>query len=165
MILGLDAQQLRLGYALCHLEDGEPVRCGCIPLAAGAGFSRSVREALLAISAPLAFDQTCELALVAIEDAHLGPNRMGSLRHAMAIGEVRQAVDRRWPDAAVQLIAPQEWKKLVGLRGNASKDAVMVQAHELGWMAEEQDEADAACIAYAAWWRNEHDFRQEMHGN
>lgn len=151
LILGLDAQQTRLGYALCRLEDGEPVRCGCIPLAADAGFSRSVRHALSGIWP----GPHPDIALVAIEDAHLGPNRLGSLRHAMAIGEIRQAVSRRWPDAAVQMVRPQEWKKLLGLRGNASKPEVMSMAFQLGFGADVQDEADAACIAYAVWRRNE----------
>lgn len=157
-VLGLDVQPTRLGWALADLDTGAPLGCGCIPLSP-ATFSASVRTALRTIQ--IGADRHGEVALVAIEDAHLGVNRRGALRHAMAIGDVRQAVDRRWPEAAVQLIAPQEWKRLVGLPGNAAKGLVMDLACSLGWCPQEQqDAADAACISWAAQRRNAYDFRE-----
>lgn len=44
---------------------------------------------------------------------------------------------------------PSEWRKAVGLPGNATKAAVLERANELGLQTDRQDTADAYCIALA----------------
>ena len=61
------------------------------------------------------------------------------------------AARRRWPEATVHELLPQQWKKRAGLAGNATKDHVLVFA--CGYMQDaalKQDAADALCIALAA---------------
>lgn len=56
------------------------------------------------------------------------------------------------PGRLVQPFVPAEWRKAVGLKGNASKEAVWYHAHgyrKRGSMNWPQDACDAYCIALA----------------
>lgn len=55
------------------------------------------------------------------------------------------------PTCAVEEIAPQDWKRLVGLPGNASKEAVQAWCRGEGFDPASEHEADAYAIARAAW--------------
>lgn len=148
VLLGLDVQLTRLGWATADLDTGAPRRCGAFPMGREPA---QVRHALAGVQTNGRFDVP---DLVYVEGPYVGPNRMGSLRHAMVIGQVVQACDRRWPYAPVVVIPISDWKRACDLPGNASKAAVFASALMLGFHPEDQDAADAACIAYAGWVRN-----------
>lgn len=147
VLIGLDVQLTRLGFGVVDLGTGAPLGCGAMPLVTRS--PRLIRQSLNMLG------WRHDVALVYVEAPHVGPNRMGSLRHAMTIGSVIQACDRRWPNAPVELITSPEWKRACGLKGNATKAGVMSRARELHFAPETQDAADAACIAYAGWCANE----------
>lgn len=112
-----------------------------------------------------------EVQLVYIEQPWLAP-RSGT-KSAYSAGRAVQAVqaevERRWPHAPIEYVQPSEWRKLAGV-SQKGKEAVVLRALDLGFGVEVmhdqscvlsweipggQDAADAACIAYAGWVRNE----------
>ena len=147
LALGIDAQKLRLGWAIVSIvgEDAIPVSCGCDVVDGNPGdwirwWCRS---------------RFChDIGLVYVEAPHVGASRRGAVEHAMFIGRVLQQAERQWPDAPVELIQPGEWKKLVGLPGNAQKAQIMAWAHAAGFDPKTQDAADASGIAAAGVVRN-----------
>lgn len=151
IVLGIDAQRLRIGWALVSVV-GElapdeppilPVDCGCAVLDGDPGsFVSWWCKGMRAVD------------LVYVESPHVGYSRRGAVEHAMFIGRVLQQAERRWPDAPVQLIAPQEWKSIIGLPGNAKKEQILRWAIERGANPATQDAADALGIAYAGAIRN-----------
>jgi Holliday junction resolvasome RuvABC endonuclease subunit len=152
-LLGLDPSPLRLGWALARLEDGTPVACGRVSLSEPPG----VRAALAAVEAVARWSRG-EVALVYVEAPWHGHSRAGVIRAAETSGQVIQAASRRGPHAPIEWLQPAEWRRLAGLPGNASKDAVMVKAKELGWDPRaNQDAADAALIATGGAQRNTED--------
>lgn len=167
VLLGLDPSVLRCGWAAVDLDTGAPVACGTEHLTKtddGWLDPASVREALTAIRYTFASGLPTEVSVVYIESGYIGPNRTGAARHCEALGQTVQAVNRRWPWAIIQRITPAEWKQACGLKGNASKAAVMAYATvfmdqaRLGpafRVVDGQDAADALCIATAGWHRNQ----------
>ncbi len=82
-------------------------------------------------------------------------------KEGRAIGCAQAEVERRWPWAPIAYLVPAEWRKLAGLKGNASKAEVWAEAR---WVLDQhpdmpglaaQDAADALLIAVAGWHRNE----------
>lgn len=114
--------------------------------------------------------RVAEVQAVYMEDtAKAGKFRQHDAGRAQGIAQ--DEVERRWPWVVpVQFMAPAEWKKEAGMKGNASKPEITARAITLGFgeeiMADQsrvmewvipggQDAADAACIAYAGWVRNQ----------
>lgn len=160
IILGLDPSPHRCGWGVVRLDDGTPVACGCVEIAHAnkddwrVWFDRSVRETVKEIAkvSDTFYTQVreYEVAAVYVERPAGGRNYQGTLDIAWVSGQVAQAAGRRW-NVDVWCLRPQEWKSAVEMPGNAAKDAVMMAAHELGFLAESQDAADAGLIARAGW--------------
>ena len=170
ILLGLDPSPLRIGWAYVDLETGAPARCGTQMFAKtddGLLCPRSVRDALRAIDLYTLDD----IAVVYVETGFIGPNRRGSAHHMEALGQCVQAASRRWTRAVIQRIAPAEWRKACGLKGNTPKTDVMEAARAraleespTGYIAAQliaelqehgQDAADALMIATAGWTINQ----------
>lgn len=56
-----------------------------------------------------------EILAVYIEAPWIGPSPQMGIQLAMMIGSVWQAVDRTWPDALVEFVQPQSWKRVAGV--------------------------------------------------
>jgi Holliday junction resolvasome RuvABC endonuclease subunit len=174
LCLGLDVSPKRLGWALARLEDGAPVACGmeAIELPANGWDRMRMREALT-VAGTEAWNAVGarEIHYVAIElpalVAKSGPK--SAFMAGRAYQEAISAARRRWPWAWVDEMQPSEWRRLAGLKGNASKDDVKLRAAYMGFPLPgavevsvfetnldkcPQDAADAACIAVAGVERN-----------
>lgn len=161
LLLGIDVSPKRLGWGLVDLVTGEPVACGCesIDLPDHGWMHKQVQRALLdgpCSVVGIGADTLWEIQAVYIEDtAQAGKYRQHDAGRAQGI--VQAEVERRWPWATVQFLKPSEWKKLAGLKGNATKLDVWEHAnHEaLRLMrGQQQDAADALLIAVAGQRRN-----------
>lgn len=172
LCLGIDVSPKRLGWALARLEDGAPVACGCeaIELPANGWKPGWVRDHL--VLALFRNQVEGEIHYVAVERPALPPKSgtNSAFNAGRAYQEAISAVRRRWPWAVVDEMQSSEWRRLAGLSGNASKNAVMLHAvSTLGFVLPgqvrksegltdltraSQDAADAACIAVAGVRRN-----------
>jgi Holliday junction resolvasome RuvABC endonuclease subunit len=172
LLLGIDVSPKRLGWGLVDLVTGEPVACGCesIDLPDHGWMHQQVQRALFNGPTNSMFEPGCrktsEIQAVFIEDtAQAGKYRQHDAGRAQGI--VQAEVERRWPHVVpVQFLKPSEWKKLAGLKGNATK--AQIEAHVLEMQAQYehddpvkyaldfgmQDAADALLIAVAGQRRN-----------
>lgn len=178
LLLGLDVSPRRMGWALCDLVSGEPVACGCeaIELPKNGWDRGAVTQALHRLPVgeqvyyegdPVAWiGEYAEVEAVYVEHPI---SRFPGMAYdeGRAVGMVHCEVQRRWPHAPVEYLKPSEWKKLAGLKGNASKAEVFGEASDLLFpvfgrdVARDyiekhggQDAADALLIAVAGQRRN-----------
>jgi Holliday junction resolvasome RuvABC endonuclease subunit len=158
LLLGIDVSPRRLGWGLVDLVTGDPVVCGWqnIDLPDHGWQHQQIAQALMAVPVPRGM---CEIQAVYIEDtANAGKYRQHDAGRAQGIAQVE--VERRWPWVTVQFLKPSEWKKLAGLKGNASKSEVWAHATivlgevDIGSLLT-QDAADALLIAVAGQRRND----------
>lgn len=171
LCLGLDVSPKRLGWALARLEDGAPVACGCeaIELPANGWDRKRIYEALGAPDRMNGFGtRGAEVHYVAVERPALPPKSgtNGAFNAGRAYQEAISAVRRRWPWAVVDEMQPSEWRRLAGLKGNASKRDVEAAALAIQHEFEHddptkyaldlsfQDACDALLIALAGVRRN-----------
>jgi Holliday junction resolvasome RuvABC endonuclease subunit len=83
-----------------------------------------------------------EVVVVGIEDVYLGPNKMGSLRHAGVVGMAIMAVHIVFgTDVTIWPIPPGKWRNAIGLKPVSRKRAD-VKAATLRWAADLLDELD-----------------------
>ncbi|HKY60924.1 MAG TPA: hypothetical protein VJP59_07930 [Gemmatimonadota bacterium] len=143
----------RLGWALARLEDGAPVACGCEGI--------NLPDQAWVIEHDLSFIgdtsiRGAEIHYVAIERPALPPKSgtNAAFNAGRAYQEAISAVRRRWPWAVVDEMQASEWRRLAGLKGNASKSDVFYLALHHGFGSKYQDAMDAACIALAGVERN-----------
>jgi Holliday junction resolvasome RuvABC endonuclease subunit len=175
LLLGIDVSPKRLGWGLVDLVTGDPVACGCesIDLPDHGWMHQQVQRALFDGPTNSMFEPGCrkasEIQCVFIEDtAQAGKYRQHDAGRAQGI--VQAEVERRWPHVVpVQFLKPSEWKKLAGLKGNATKVEVMTAATSIwdgailsaepdamSWNGiDTQDAADALLIAVAGQRRND----------
>jgi Holliday junction resolvasome RuvABC endonuclease subunit len=93
---------------------------------------------------------------IGLEAVFIGPNKLGSVRAAMALGQLESILDYEWPDAAQKVLTAAQWRKLCGIQ-QGGKQPVMEWAlnfagphkSKLYKVADSQDTADAIAIAYA----------------
>ena len=172
LLLGIDVSPKRLGYGLVDLVTGEPVACGMEPIdLPHAGWHHQQVQRALGVIDPggPGGPDDFEIQAVFIEDT-AGAGKFRQHDAGRAQGMVQAEVERRWPWVTVQFLKPSEWKKLAGLKGNASKEEVYLRALDLGFGVEQpgdqsrvlewvvpggQDAADAGCIAVAGQRRNQ----------
>lgn len=164
VILGLDPSPHRIGWGVVTLEDGAPVACGVVPFAHinpddwRVWFDRSVRNTLrtVVLNARIV---DADVSAVYVEKPGGGRSVQGTLDVAWVAGQIAQAAGRRW-NVDVWSFRPQEWKKAVGLKGNAMKDECIAFAREFGFDVPvigkttqhySDDAADAGLIARAGW--------------
>ena len=147
LILGLDVSERRIGYALVDYDSGEAVETGTIHTPPGEDLHARV-DAWRRIS--IAANQTGDIQLVAIEAPWMGPNRQGSMRHAMAIGNLAGiAAARLGPTILIDTIQPADWRTTCGL---PTKGKTPIHSWAVGVLGVDvdQDQADALGIATAA---------------
>lgn len=158
--LGLDVSPLRIGAALWEANDSE---CALLWSETHTfdpkdwitpGMRAEVIEALHE-------RRECEPDLVAMEAVFVGPNKLGAIRAAMALGQVESICDYEWEDARQKILTATQWRSLCSIP-QGGKTPVMgwatraAQEHGVDAPAD-QDAADAICIAYAAWkWDLDH---------
>lgn len=94
--------------------------------------------------------------VIGLEAVFIGPNKLGSIRAAMALGQVEMALDNEYPEAAQKILTAAQWRKYCGIQ-QGGKRPVMEWARafagengaKLWKVADSQDTADAIAIAYA----------------
>ena len=146
-IVGLDVSERRIGYAVLEYDSGEPLETGTIHTPAGTDLHDRV-NAWRRISA--AANQTGDIQLVLIEAPWMGPNRQGSARHAMAVGNLAGiAAARLGPSILIDTIQPATWRRLCGLPTRGKQPVHQWACNRLG-ITVDQDQADALGIATAA---------------
>ena len=147
VLIGLDVSERRIGYAILNYDSGECVETGVMHTPAGNDLNTRV-QAWHSISH--AANQTGDIALVLIEAPWSGPNRQGSIRGAMAVGNLAGiAATRLGRNILVDTIQPTQWRSLCGI-STRGKEPVMTWATNRLGRTITQDEADALGIATAA---------------
>jgi hypothetical protein len=143
MIAGIDYSSRNIDVVLLD-EDSDAATWRRFPLTGADAFdrTRSVRDAIYTRS----WWSDSPVIAVGIEDPR-GYN-------AGALYRIQGAILASFPDGLlVHPLIPSQWRKTVGLAGNASKDAVAERVRYLSLAAEEngwpQDACDAYCIALA----------------
>jgi len=147
--MGVDVSARRIAYAIT-LED-RIIRYGLAhtqTLADRRGAWESIREDTRAAE----WSTHRDLYGVWVEDVWLGPNRRGSLEHALSVGQSLAYAHTMFRMSSVDLIQPQSWRKHCGLP-TRGKEPAHAYASSLLMDADtklSQDEADAICISIAA---------------
>jgi Holliday junction resolvasome RuvABC endonuclease subunit len=151
--LGLDVSPLRIGWARVS-DDGDPLDHGTITFDAKQWVTPGMRADALE-------DALGEKTVTQIgaEAVFIGPNKLGSIRAAMALGQVESICDYLWPDAKQKILTATQWRKLCDIP-QRGKEPVMLWARDLCATTTEpetQDAADAIAIAYATlrWYTDE----------
>lgn len=94
-------------------------------------------------------------SVIGLEAVFVGPNKLGSIRAAMALGQVESVCDYEWPEARQKVLTAAQWRKYCGIE-QRGKAGVMEWArayailHGADHLSLDQDAADALAIAYAA---------------
>ena len=147
VIVGLDVSERRIGYAIANYDTGTIVETGVMHTPAGDDLNTRV-QAWHSISH--AANQTGDIELVLIEAPWSGPNRQGSIRGAMSVGNLAGiAASRLGRNVLIDTIQPAQWRALCGIP-TRGKTPVMEWATQLLGRRVTQDEADATGIATAA---------------
>ena len=145
--LGLDVSPLRIGWAVigenCLLEDH-----GTITFPPKEWVTPGMRAAAIED----ALDERL-IDRVGMEAVFVGPNKLGSIRAAMALGQVESICDYLWPDADQKILTAAQWRSHCGIE-QGGKEPVMRWASDLCndsdvGLPETQDAADAIAIAFA----------------
>ena len=147
VIIGLDCSERRIGYAILNYDSGKCVETGVMHTPAGDDLNARV-QAWHSISH--AANQTGDIQLVLIEAPWSGPNRQGSIRGAMAVGNLAGiAATRLGRTILVDTIQPTQWRSLCGISTRGKEPVMTWATNQLGHTIT-QDEADALGIATAA---------------
>jgi len=158
LILGLDVSARRIGWALIDYDSGEVVRLGTEDTPAGGVSGDDLlerREAFTEIARTA--DGLGDVCAVLVEDAFVGPNRQGSLVHAMAIGNVEAFAAARWGTILVDRLRVGVWRSVLGLPARGKGPVLVWARGVVGGGLFGQDAADALAVARAAFvllWRD-----------
>lgn len=147
LTLGLDVSPLRIGWAVLH--DGTIASHGTIVFKSDEWVTPGMRAAAIEDS----LDKWNIFDRIGLEAVFVGPNKLGSIRAAMALGQVESICDYLWPDAEQKVLTAAQWRRLANVPPGG-KQSVMEYAeavcekHEAPKI-EGQDAADAVAIAIA----------------
>lgn len=155
VLLGLDPSTVALGWATCDLKTGRPSLCSAVNLATLRADLGSLEAALFASLEQISDTIQGKVELIYCEKLFVGRSRKITVILSECVGAVLMGCDVIWPGIPRERFVPQEWKRGVGLAGNANKSQVKTKAFHLGWDTPTQDAADAACIASAGWKMNQ----------
>ena len=145
--IGLDVSPLRIGWAVVT-DDLEVTHHGVIMFKPREWVTPGMRADAME-DALADFDITH----VGAEAVFVGINKLGSIRAAMALGQVESISDFLWPDADQKILTATQWRAACGIK-QGGKEPVMewstnlCETFELE-TPENQDAADAIAIAYA----------------
>jgi Holliday junction resolvasome RuvABC endonuclease subunit len=125
--LGLDVSEQRMGWAAVSYDDQTPLALGVESLVErdGGWLENQVFRAMRDINKHI---PAGEVVVVGIEDVYLGPNKMGSLRHAGVVGMAQLAVRVVFGDVTIWPIPAGKWRKAIGLKPASRKRADVKRA-------------------------------------
>ena len=147
VIIGLDVSERRIGFAILEYDSGACISTGVMHTPAGDDLNTRV-QAWHTISHTA--NLTGDIELVLIEAPWSGPNRQGSIRGAMAVGNLAGiAAMNLGRTILIDTIQPTQWRSLCGLPGRGKEPISQWATYILGRTVT-QDEADALGIATAA---------------
>jgi Holliday junction resolvasome RuvABC endonuclease subunit len=152
LILGLDVSARRIGWAIINYDDATPIKHGTEHTASGDDLTNR-RVAFLEIARTA--DALGDVCAVIIEDAYAGPNRAGTVAHALSVGNVEGLAAARWPGVLVDRVRPAVWRSVIGV-ASTGKDCVGVWAARLVGVEVGEDAADAlgvACAGHVLIWQ------------
>ncbi|CAB4187317.1 hypothetical protein UFOVP1158_9 [uncultured Caudovirales phage] len=147
LAVGLDVSTLRIGWGIVT-EDLEPVAHGAIFFKRGQWVTPGMRAETMEDAL-----ENFDVDLIGLEAVFVGINKLGSIRAAMALGQVESIADYLWPDSEQKVLTATQWRAACGIP-QGGKEPVMEWAvnlcnkYEVG-LPESQDAADAIGIAYA----------------
>jgi Holliday junction resolvasome RuvABC endonuclease subunit len=120
--LGLDVSEQRMGWAAVSYDDQTPLALGVESLVErdGGWLENQVFRAMRDVNRML---PAGEVVVVGIEDVFLGPNKMGSLRHAGVVGMATLAVRVVFGDVTIWPLPAGKWRKAIGLKPVSRKRA------------------------------------------
>jgi len=155
--LGLDVSPLRIGWAVVEAEDDDAAVLdhGVIIFDSKAWVTPGMRSERLEDLA----DKHANIDMVGLEAVFVGPNKLGSIRAAMALGQVESIVDYLWPEVDQKILVATQWRAACGI-AQGGKQGVMdwsVSACRAYGVhpPENQDAADATAIAWATMVRDD----------
>ena len=130
LALGFDVSEKRMGWAAVSYDDQTPLALGVEPLDQpnGGWLENQVFRAMRDVNRQI---PAGEVVVVGIEDAYLGPNKMGSLRHAGVVGMATLAVRVVFGDVTIWPIPAGKWRKAIGLQPASRKRADVKEATRL----------------------------------
>jgi Holliday junction resolvasome RuvABC endonuclease subunit len=152
LMAGIDASGRRIGYALVEADEGADARVvggGVVLIDATddtRNLVRSWRSVARKIKA-LASSERDDVVLVGVEDVYVGPNRRGSLDHAIVVGGVLALAQASFPDAVVMPITAAQWRRRIGAPRGGKGYALEWARTRAGREDIQQDEADAIAVA------------------
>jgi Holliday junction resolvasome RuvABC endonuclease subunit len=130
--LGLDVSEQRMGWAAVSYDDQTPLALGVESLVErdGGWLENQVFRAMRDVNKHI---PAGEVVVVGIEDVYLGPNKMGSLRHAGVVGMAQLAVRVVFgEDVTIWPIPAGKWRNAIGLKP-ASRKRADVKAATMAW--------------------------------
>lgn len=153
-LVGIDPAIRRIAAAIVDAGTGElmTTRFALLPRTEDTReWHREVREFLTGLDRRTGGGVT---AVFVEPCAFVGPSAKTAIRHAAAAGATTALAWRVWPSALIETEAaePRRWRQACGIE-RAGKDAVRAWAEDK-WphlAGREQDEIDAACIAWAGY--------------
>jgi hypothetical protein len=156
IIIGLDTSLLRTAYAI--INDDELLAFGTLHTKEGLADRRDAWKLIRDEARRIERITHNHTQAIVIEDAWLGPNRLGSLNHARCVGHAEAFAIHAFPYALIERVMPQSWRALLNLPKKGKEGAMRyservceISTRQSGWADTlDQDSADAICIAYAA---------------
>ena len=149
--LGLDVSPLRIGWGIIRAEGDDYflIDHGVILFKE----KEWVTPGMRADEVERIADKHPDIHKVGIEAVFVGPNKLGSIRAAYAVGQLEAICEAAWPDADQKILTATQWRSLCGIK-QGGKDPVMEWAigccHDNGSVPPaNQDAADAIAIAWA----------------
>jgi Holliday junction resolvasome RuvABC endonuclease subunit len=145
--LGIDPGSRRT--AVSGLTDAGAVTSRVLAIPADLRGARRLVHARNVLAAHLAEHR--DVAVVAVE-IPWGGARSSFVLLSLA-GVILEAAQTAHPGAVVLELTTGEWKRETVGHGAATKEAVLEHAHGIGLVGDDQDAADALCMAQAAFER------------
>jgi Holliday junction resolvasome RuvABC endonuclease subunit len=149
--LGLDVSPLRIGWGIvsCEDDDYSLIDHGVILFKE----KQWVTPGMRADEVECIADNHPTIHKIGIEAVFVGPNKLGSIRAAYAVGQLEAICEAAWPDADQKILTATQWRSLCGIK-QGGKEPVMEWSvaccHDNGLAAPaNQDAADAIAIAWA----------------
>ena len=148
VIIGLDASPLRIGYAVMILQTGELLASGTMHVSNTGDDLRNRQAGWRHIMEEVnRVTDSSHIVCVGLEEAYVRFKRQAILG-ALTIGNLEAFALRSYPWILVHRLQPTEWRKLIGIK-QGGKEAPMAYAQTIKPGLDDQDEADAICIARA----------------
>lgn len=145
LILGLDVSPRRIGWALINYDNATYIKANTTHTPRGNDLTNR-QQAFTDIARTA--DSLGDICAIILEDAYAGPNRAGTITHALSIGNVEGFAATRWPSILVERIKPATWRKHCGLPRQGKEPVKEWAANKTGTLLD-QDASDALAIAHA----------------